>query len=126
MIPDNLNEINNYDIDENTKNRLIAYIQERSKGFTFETKDSEYKFYILRYEKELIDKPKKPRQNNQCYFTLKELESGKEYVDSICTINKVKNQSIDESSRYWTFLANPKYWYVYDFLNNKKADNEIY
>lgn len=126
MRPDNLNKINNYDIDENIKNRLTAYIQERAKGFTFETKDLEYKFYILRYEKELIHKPKKPRQNNQCYFTLKELESGKEYVDSIYTINKVKNQSIDESSRYWTFLANPKYWYVDDFLNSEKADSEIY
>lgn len=124
--PDNLNEISRYDIDEDTKNRLIGYIKERAKGFTFETKYTSYKFYILKYERELIHKPKKPRQNNQCYFTLNELESGKEYVESISNINKIKNTSINESSSYWTFLANPKYWYVDDFLNSNKIDDEIY
>ena len=26
----------------------------------------------------------------------------------------------------WTFFANPKYWYVDDFLKSKKSDSEIY
>lgn len=126
MKPDDLNEISMYDIDEYTKNRLINYIRDRKNGFTFGPKDIPYKFYILKYEKELMHKPKKPRQNNQCYFTLKELESGKEYVDSISKVSKIQDISPGENLNHWTFLVNPKYWYIDDFLNSARVDDEIY
>lgn len=29
-------------------------------------------------------------------------------------------------NKIWTFFANPKYWYVDDFLKSKKSDSEIY
>lgn len=121
--PDNIEEINKLNLDENTKDKLLGYIEERKNTFTFGTRDKPYKFYILKFEKELNHKPKKPRQNNQCYFTLDELESGEEYVNSIVINDKINTVT---TNNYWTFFANPKYWYIDDFLNSEKSKEEIY
>lgn len=45
-------------------------------------------------------------------------------------MSKIKNtyikQDENKENTIWTFFANPKYWYVDDFLNSKKSDSEIY
>lgn len=80
----------------------------------------------MKYEKELNNHPRKPRQNNQCYFTIKELESGKEYVDSVYARSKSHNTKVEKEENYWTFFANPKFWYIDDFLNSEKVNEELY
>lgn len=126
--PYNLDEINNYDLTSDIKNRLKEYIEDRFKSFGFK-KEFNYKFYVLNYKEDIKHNPKIPRCNNHRYVTLDELYSGKEIVDTISLSGK-KGASMkslnDKENLIWTFFSNPKYWYVDDFLNSDKATSELY
>lgn len=127
--PYNIDDIKEYNLKPEIENRVKEYIEERLRSFKFEHTDINYKFYILNYKEELKHKPKKPKQNNQCYITLDELRSGKQLVN---TIKLSGNKSIstnplnNKENSMWTFFLNPKYWYIDDFLKSDKAGNEIY
>lgn len=64
------------------KQRVLDYIEERMASFGFDHLDTNYKFYILKEEIDLPHYPKRPRQNNHCYFTLREIFSGKGYIEN--------------------------------------------
>lgn len=127
--PYNIDDIKEYNLKPEIENRVKEYIEERLRSFKFEHTDINYKLYILNYKEELKHKPKKPKQNNQCYITLDELHSGKQLVN---TIKLSGNKSIstnplnNKENSMWTFFLNPKYWYIDDFLKSDKAGNEIY
>ena len=127
--PYNIDEINNFDLTLDVKDRLKKYIEDRFKSFDFESKGFNYKFYVLNYKRDIEHHPKIPRRNNHCYVTLDELYSGKEIVDTI-SLSGEKGTSMkslnDKENLIWTFFANPKYWYVDDFLNSDKATSELY
>lgn len=127
--PYNIDEIKKYNLTPEVENRLKKYIEERCKSFKFEHKDIDYKFYILNYKENLEHNPKKPGQNNQCYITLDELHSGKEFVNTIKlpkSKNLYTNQLNNKENLVWTFFSNPKYWYIDDFLNSDKSNREVY
>lgn len=126
--PYNTSELETYDIDVESKQRILKYINERIDSYKFENKDTKYKFYILNYNSDLNHKPRKPGQNNHCYISIDEIKSGKEFVDTI-KFSSDKNSNIekyDYKPSLWTFSANPKYWKVDCFLNSDKVNNEIY
>lgn len=64
------------------RKRVLAYIEERMADFGFDHLDTNYKFYILKQEINLSKYPKRPGQNNHCYFTLHEIFSGKVFVEN--------------------------------------------
>lgn len=70
--------------------RLKNYINERRKIFGFNY--PRYKFYLLKEEFELENKPALPKRNNHSYFTLAQLNNGR-----VVTQN-------DESTKKRTFL----------------------
>lgn len=81
---------NNQRITVSQLERLKNYINERRKvfGFNYPT----YKFYLLREEFELENKPALPKRNNHSYFTLEQLN------------NKTALMQKDESAKKRTFL----------------------
>lgn len=79
--PNKISEIDSLDVDIFIKERLKNYINERENKFSFDDKESEYKFYILNNPIELVNEIALPNQNNQSYFTIEEVFSGKRYVD---------------------------------------------
>lgn len=102
--PNNIASIDTLDIDKYSKERLKGYIEERKKTYTFH-EDGEYKFYILNKPIELINKVYLPKQKKHVYFTIKEIYSGKEMINSsndVTINNRVelfdiikKNSSVD-------------------------------
>ncbi|GAA0115359.1 HNH endonuclease [Clostridium senegalense] len=78
--PHNINEINDINLDCETKKRLCGYINDRSNSFKF-SHDGEYKFYILGENLDLPKAVSLPKQNNHAYFTIKEMYSGKDVVE---------------------------------------------
>lgn len=81
---------NNQRITVNQLERLKNYINERRKvfGFNYPT----YKFYLLKEEFELVNRPALPKTNNRSYFTLEQLNNKRALVQ------------MDESSKKRTFL----------------------
>ena len=79
--PNKISEIDSLDVDIFIKERLKNYINERENKFSFDDKESEYKFYILNNPIELVNEIALPNQNNQSYSTIEEVFSGKRYVD---------------------------------------------
>lgn len=80
-----LNPKNELKLDEYIKNpdikeRLTNYINDRKKNFGFTQWNGSYKFYILKDEIKLSNKLAIPRRSKQCYFTLDEIYSGKEFI----------------------------------------------
>lgn len=61
-------------ISSNQLERLKKYINERKEIFGFNY--PEYKFYLLKEEFELENKPALPKRNNHSYFTIDELKNG--------------------------------------------------
>lgn len=78
--PQNIDEINNITFNYEIKERLQGYINDRNNSFKF-LDDCEYKFYILGKSLELPKAVSLPRQNNQAYFTISEIYSGKDIVE---------------------------------------------
>ena len=78
--PHNLDEINNVNIDDEIKESLQGYINDRNNSFMF-SEDEEYKFYILDEGLELNKVVSLPGQNNHAYFTISEMYSGKDIVE---------------------------------------------
>ena len=68
--PNKISEIDSLDVDIFIKERLKNYINERENKFSFDDKESEYKFYILNNPIELVNEIALPNQNNQSYFHL--------------------------------------------------------
>lgn len=102
--PNNIASIDTLDIDKYSKERLKGYIEKRKESYTFH-EDGEYKFYILNKPIELINKVYLPKQKKHVYFTIKEIYSGKEMINSsneVAINNRVelfdiikKNSSVD-------------------------------
>lgn len=69
-----LSEIEDIDLSNVDKKRVINYIKDRKNTFGFNHKL--YKFYLLKQEFELIDKPSLPNVSSHCYYKLYELEDG--------------------------------------------------
>lgn len=69
-------EVNDINLDYETKKRLCGYIEDRSNSFKF-SNEGEYKFYILGESLELPKPVSLPKQNNHAYFTISEMYSGK-------------------------------------------------
>lgn len=78
--PHNLDEINNVNLNDEVKERLQGYINDRSNSFMF-SEDEEYKFYILDESLELTKVVSLPGQNNHAYFTISEMYSGKDIIE---------------------------------------------
>lgn len=89
--------------------RLKNYINERRKIFGFNYPI--YKFYLLKEEFELENKPALPKRNNHSYFTLAQLNNGR-----VVTQN-------DESTKKRTFLLtyNIDKWQWDNFEQAKKS-----
>ncbi|WP_088041857.1 hypothetical protein [Bacillus sp. EAC] len=67
-------------LESEVKNRLLGYIYERRNKFGFEKKE-EFKFYVLKVEKELdhLPSPKETLQGHT-YYTFDEITSGKRII----------------------------------------------
>lgn len=100
---------NNQRITVNQIERLKNYINERRKvfGFNYPT----YKFYLLKEEFELENKPALPKRNNHSYFTLEQLN------------NKTALMQKDESAKKRTFLLtyNTDKWHWDNFEQAQKS-----
>jgi hypothetical protein len=78
--PNNPRDIDDYNLEQSQKTRIMEYINNRKGSFGFSS--DKFRFYVLTKAMDLPHQPKKPGQNNHCYFTLKEIFSGKEYETS--------------------------------------------
>jgi 5-methylcytosine-specific restriction protein A len=95
---DEMSSLDSEEISKEHKERLINYIKARNESFGFDNKP--YKFYILKEECELKNKPTLPKRNNHSYFTLSELEDWND------------RELINQKDKKKTFLLtfNPTKW----------------
>lgn len=100
---------NNQRITVNQLERLKNYINERRKVFGFNYPN--YKFYLLKEEFELENKPALPKRNNHSYFTLEQLNSTRALMQK------------DESAKKRTFLLtyNTDKWHWDNFEQAQKS-----
>ena len=69
---------NYYEITSDQLERLRGYIKKRNEKYGFEY--SQYKFYLLKEEYQLENKPALPKRNNHSYFTVEELMTKEEFI----------------------------------------------
>lgn len=104
----NPNEILKLDlvmISKEEKERIISYIDSRKNKFGF---DSEvYKFYFLKEEFELENRPSLPKMQSHIYFTLNELKSKKNNTQ----------RDIKRNKKTFLLTHNPNKW-GWDNINN--------
>ena len=67
--------------DQETRKRILTYIQDRKKGFGFEKPESDYMFWVLKEEKELSHRPKLKRNTpGHSYFNYQDFISGNKII----------------------------------------------
>ncbi|MGE6298316.1 hypothetical protein [Guptibacillus hwajinpoensis] len=68
-------------LDQETRKRILTYIQDRKKGFGFEKPESDYMFWVLKEEKELSHRPKlKHNTPGHVYFNYEDFISGNKII----------------------------------------------
>ena len=92
-------------ISEQEKERIISYIDSRKNKFGF---DSEvYKFYLLKQEFELENRPSLPKIQSHVYVTLNELKSNKNNIE----------RDVKRKRKTFLLTHNPNKWDWYNIDN---------
>lgn len=88
--PNKIEEIQQFNLNKDEAQRVESYVKQRKEEFGF-SEEGNYKFYILDKCLKLEKQVSLPKQNNQAYFRISEMYSGKEIISTY-------NESYDDNS----------------------------